>query len=507
MSDQLEQNSSDHDTSIQVPVVTVSLNALDLANDESKRYDEASEATQEPEKSPKDLMTKSFNALLETEHADNLVQDDNNKDIPIESESIPNTYEGDEINRLKDLLSQKESEIQSLEAKLTDQEQQSKQQIEQLHQNFTQKLEQTLKKFQEMQKDKTSSMVMKYAEAEKKNIDLHRSNELLQSKLNDASKEKLRLIERLDKSKQEIDRLNADNDKKLNEMLALRKEYERIREQSVLNDAKDNAAQIKLKNEIEAHLNTRKQLEVVNQELSEWRRRKQLGDSSSDIAVESAASDTESKPVTESKGDDESIKSEIKSSSNSNLTVTTSTVKTTPPDRDKTVRELYALKSQLKDMFEERSTLRDKLQCMEQERKLQEISLSKYKETLQSQKQMNKELLNEILQLRELQETVAKEKSEKTDLEKRLATATSELNDLQVELKVNQEKQNELLSFTSKLTEKNTQLQSEKLMLEEKLLVAQTELDRVNSALNQSNEAIKTQVSLFQISEQHYLII
>jgi hypothetical protein len=45
---------------------------------------------------------------------------------------------------------------------------------------------------------------------------------------------------------------------------------------------------------------------------------------------------------------------------------------------------------------------------MEQEKKIQEASFDRYKETLQSQKQMNKELLNEILQLRELQETLAK---------------------------------------------------------------------------------------------------
>lgn len=45
---------------------------------------------------------------------------------------------------------------------------------------------------------------------------------------------------------------------------------------------------------------------------------------------------------------------------------------------------------------------------MEQEKKLQEVSFNRYKETLQSQKQMNKELLDEILQLRELQETLTK---------------------------------------------------------------------------------------------------
>lgn len=59
-------------------------------------------------------------------------------------------------------------------------------------------------------------------------------------------------------------------------------------------------------------------------------------------------------------------------------------------------------------MFEERVTLRDSIASMEKERKLQESSISKFKETLQNQKQMNKDLLTEILQLRELKETLTK---------------------------------------------------------------------------------------------------
>jgi hypothetical protein len=424
---QVTENSSNENN------VQISLNALDLANDESKSLEASPNPTNEPVSSEK-LMTKSMSAI-----SDNTEQDKENKekgnqvffikikiqkqhslintfkyDLEQDASSQPNSYET-EINRLKELLSQKDIEISNLEAKLNEQEQHSKQQIELLHQNFTAKLEQTLKKFQDMQKDKTSSMVMKYAEAEKKNIDLHRSNELLQSKLNDSGKEKQRLVERLEKSKLELEALNADNDKKLKEILALKKENEKMREQFVLNDAKENAAQIKLRNEIESHLNTRKQLEQVNRDLIDLKKRLE------NEAVKSEEPSTSDECVTEVKTDEvvvgngeESSKPRetetiTKSNSGNSLAPpkSASTEKITP-EKDKTVRELYALKSQLKDMFEERTTLRDRLQCLEQERKLQEISLSKYKETLQSQKQMNKELLNEILQLRELQETLTK---------------------------------------------------------------------------------------------------
>jgi hypothetical protein len=341
----------------------------------------------------------------------------------LESDDGPsqsNSYET-EINRLKDLLGQKDIEIVNLEGKLSEQEAQSKQQVEQLHQNFTAKLEQTLRKFQDMQKDKTSSMVMKYAEAEKKNIDLHRSNELLQSKLNDSGKEKQRLTERLEKSRLEIEAINADYDNKLKEVLALKKDNERMREQFVLNDAKENAAQIKLKNELESHLSTKKQLEQANHDLIELK--KKLADeiiSREDEPLDNAATvaDVVVKTTGETNGDGVTVvadKGESLSKSNSGNSLAppkppppSSSNEKITPEKDKTVRELYALKSQLKDMFEERTTLRDRLQCVEQEKKLQDVSLSKYKETLHSQKQMNKDLLNEILQLRELQETLTK---------------------------------------------------------------------------------------------------
>jgi hypothetical protein len=90
------------------------------------------------------------------------------------------------------------------------------------------------------------------------------------------------------------------------------------------------------------------------------------------------------------------------------LKVSPSSTRTFSSQKDINQKELDALKSQLKDMFEERTTLRENLQAMDKERKLQDTSLARFKETLQSQKQMNKDLLNEILQLRELQETLGK---------------------------------------------------------------------------------------------------
>ena len=318
-----------------------------------------------------------------------------------------------ELARLRELVSLKETENSNLEQKLVDYEQQAKAQVEQLHQNFTLKLEQTLKKFQDSQKDKTSSMVMKYADAEKRCIDLNQKISLLQSKLSDSTKEKLHLSERLAKYKLEMDKLNADYDQRVKEILQLKKDNEKLREKLVLNDAKEKTDFIKYKNEVELHNNTKRLLEQATQKSAELTAKivelqsENTGEplqveipGTSDVQVNVVS--TESEVLTEPDSQTAAISPSI------SPTPLTQTQTGRTVEKDRTVRELYALKSQLKDMFEERTTLRDKLQCMDQERKIQEISFNRYKETLQSQKQMTKELLNEILQLRELQETLTK---------------------------------------------------------------------------------------------------
>ena len=334
-------------------------------------------------------------------------------DTEVEAESESETSYEQEVTRLRSLLVAKEAENVNLEQKLADQEQQSRAQIEQLHQNFTLKLEQTLRKFQESQKDKTSSMVMKYADAEKRCIDLNQKINLLQSKLAAAANEKQRLEERMSKSKIETDKLNADYDQRVRDIMQLKRDNDKLKEQLVLNEAKENAGFIKYKNEAEQHNVTKRLLEQTAAKVSELSAARAVEPKSetadlTDVNVEAIRvsvvvnTETDSSP---------SGVAEERASLNTGLSPSSSAVTLVGPktaEKDRTVRELYALKSQLKDMFEERTSLRDKLQCMEQERKSQEVSFNRYKETLQSQKQMNKELLNEILQLRDLQETLTK---------------------------------------------------------------------------------------------------
>lgn len=128
-----------------------------------------------------------------------------------------------ELARLRSIITLQNTDNLQLELKLTECEQQSKQKCEELNQNFTLKLEQTLKSFKDGQNEKTSSLVMKYAQGEKKCIDLNRNIEFLKSKLDDSAKEKQRLNERFEKSKLEKEKLNGEFEKKIQEIMMLKK--------------------------------------------------------------------------------------------------------------------------------------------------------------------------------------------------------------------------------------------------------------------------------------------
>lgn len=156
-----------------------------------------------------------------------------------------------------------------MERRLNEVEAAARTHAEQINQQFSAKLEESIRSIKESSQRDKNSMVMKYVEWEKRCIELNRHVELLQSKLNDAHKDKQRMNERFESIRAEMEKLNAENDKKLKELMTQKKEIERQKELVVLSDAREKAAQLKLTKEIEAHAGTQRQLEQVTVELTQ----------------------------------------------------------------------------------------------------------------------------------------------------------------------------------------------------------------------------------------------
>jgi hypothetical protein len=284
------------------------------------------------------------------------------------------------IKILNEKLNEKEKELVNFEQKLNENELQKQQQIDQLHFDFKNKFDQAFKKFQESQKDKTS-MIMKYAEAEKKCIELNRTIDHLQTRLNDFVKEKQRLMEKLDAKNVEKTKFNADFEAKLNEITILSKQIEKLKEINVLNEVKLNKFESKYKNECEINIENRKLIETLNNQL---------------VKIKNSINSEQNIDLNH---DIDNVNDCIE-----NIEHVTSLNN----DSQKFSRLSRELNAKNKSLNDEVNQMKVKLSSFDNENKANMITIQNYKETLNNQKQMNKDLLSEILQLRELQVTLTK---------------------------------------------------------------------------------------------------
>lgn len=342
-------------------------------------------------------ITNRYN-LLNDEHLNLKKLFDNYKENIQEQQ----TKHENELKQLHERLNEKEKEIASLESKLVENEQLKRVTIDQLHADFKVKLEQAFKKFQETQKDKTT-IVMKYAEAEKKCIDLNRLNEHLQAKYNDSVKEKQRLNEKFELKQQEKVKLNAEYELKLNELGQLKKQMEKLKEQNLLNETKLSNLESKYKNEHELNMKNRILIDSLNVELI---KHKNNQNSSIDETIKVEEVIQQQQLV--EKTNDENTSSIVASS----IVFTGNTRIVDSLDYElkysKLQREYQQVQAKAKSLNDELTQLKAKLISVENENKANAIMIQNCKDTLNNQKQMNKDLLSEVLQLRELQVTLNK---------------------------------------------------------------------------------------------------
>lgn len=160
---------------------------------------------------------------IDTDNPSEPVQDDNVSDTKSVTSDQNALFYEQEIARLKGIISLQNIDNQNLETKMTENELLAKQRCEELEQNFTLKLEQTLKSFKDGQNEKTSSLVMKYAQGEKKLIELNRTIDSQKRQLGESDKAKQRLNERFEKMKLEKEKISVEYEKKILEIMVLKK--------------------------------------------------------------------------------------------------------------------------------------------------------------------------------------------------------------------------------------------------------------------------------------------
>ena len=290
-----------------------------------------------------------------------------------------------EINRLKEVVSAREADNAALEARLGEHVEQSRQTIEQLHANFAVKMEQTLGKFQNMHKEKTSSFVMKYADAEKRCVELTRNVALVQSRLGDSERERARLVDKLAKCAADQAKTNAELDARRREIMQLKHESGRMREHMRVLEAREKAAELKVRHEQESHTATRSLVSQLRSDIDALNVK---------LAMFGAISTTND--------DDED--------NTTNTTATATTITTTHDQCSENVSN----ETNVQVMADAQTSNEQQGQVEESTTaelappvgaSVPRVTSSSSLSTSPAQKQMNKELMNEVLKLREIHET------------------------------------------------------------------------------------------------------
>ncbi|CAG0915840.1 unnamed protein product [Notodromas monacha] len=302
-------------------------------------------------------------------------------------------------------------------------------------------------------KDK-EAMVMRYAQSEKEVIIVKRDKENLERKLNDMNKEKENLLAKLKNMSNDKAKLAQSLDTKTSEVFQMVKEAERLKEEIVSRDVKIKWGQNKLKSEMDAHQETKLQLEKSYRQLQDLR------DEANQVRVDcqnllkSYHDEGSAKPASQ----DEDIKQ---------------------------IQELHDLKGKHASAIDENLSLSQKIQKLETERLDHEQSVAQLKDSIN---QLRKEAVQSRKNAQELEHVrneLIREQNHRISAETEVLELKAANDEVIHDMSLCRQKEAELLEFSATLTEKNVVLQSNLRCVEAKLEFNETEITNLRRRLTE----------------------
>lgn len=366
-----------------------------------------------------------------------------------------------QIKALETSLVQKDTEIRAMKDRLAAQEVTSKRAMATMQSEHKVQIDQMAKKCEDSKREK-ESMVMKFAQAEHKGLDMQKTAEKLEARLKDVLKDKDILLGKLSNLRAERQKIVSRMDSKTAEYNVLQRELEKQKELVSTVENRMKWTQNKLSAEIEAHKDTKFTLQTANTKLKESKEEcEQIRRDCQDII----------KTYQESE--------EIKSNSlDSQLKVKESELKVQEREKNDqqeiyslVVKELESLKVQHKDVLEELKTVKDKVTCLEDECRNKEDTLSKFKDVLQNQKSRIKELRTRLKELEDIKSDYDRGQENLAEMEKNLQEQKQICKDTETDIESCKMRESELLVLTSNLSGKNAQLQSDNITVSNKVLL------------------------------------
>jgi len=319
--------------------------------------------------------------------------------------------------------------------------------------------------FDQANKDK-ESMVIKYAMGEREILIERKGRSESEKKLKEAVKDKDSYQYKLKTLNNERTRLQGICDSRAQETIAAKKELDKWREDAKAAESKNILLNSKLAAEIEAHKQTKENLDRTFKEL--------LDVQSSIDSIRNECSDA----IIKTKQEEENLKH-----------------KEMIQDKEHSVKlmidsaaaaELATLKKKYKETIDENNEMSVKVQKNESELQRYQSSMSQLKQTLTEQKTEIVDLYSKCAELESVKLQLGSETEKVMARDGEVSRLRGEAAELLADMAACRKKEGELLEFTQKLTDKNVTLQSEFSMMESKAREFESDHSEIVSDLREA---------------------
>ncbi|RUS71226.1 hypothetical protein EGW08_021007 [Elysia chlorotica] len=386
-----------------------------------------------------------------------------------------------QIKELEKTIAQQGAEIKTLTEKLYTHDTAAKRTVLSLQNEMKARVDQATKMYEECRKEK-DMMVVKFAESEAKTMEARKVTEKSEAKVRDALRDRDNMASALKAAKTDRQKAIANHDAKCTEVSNLHKELEKMKEAVNSGEYRIKWFQNKLKDELDAHKDTKGNLEKTNLRLKEAREETEL------IRKECQA-------IVKRYQESEEIKS---NSLEKDLKLKESELQTHLQERNDTEelhqmlqQELESLKAQHKDTLEEAKTLRDKVKCLEDERQQNHNMIENFQEIMQKQKSDNTDLTSKLNGLATLEDDYNRAQNMIQSLDKDISDLKVTNRDLQKDMDACRERESKMLTLQSELSRANAMLRSENTNLTNKASSLDSEVELLKLQVQQLDQQVR----------------
>ncbi|XP_053407358.1 coiled-coil domain-containing protein 186-like isoform X2 [Mercenaria mercenaria] len=365
-----------------------------------------------------------------------------------------------QIKELEYTIAQQTNEIRGLKDKLSSHDGAAKRAIATLQHEMKIRVDQVTKQCEEATREK-DTMVVKFAQAEHKNLEFQKQAERAENKLKEMEKERDVFLVRMRAVKEQRSKLAAEVEAKNAEMSHIQKELDKHKEMVSSADVRVKWAQNKLKVELETHKETKVQLEKMTVKLKEAKEETQQIRQDCQAIIKTYQESEEVKS--------NSLDKELKLKE-SELLAREVQKNNFELAHVKTQRELEQVRVELRESQSKFSALSDKLSNVEAEKEQINLTATKYEDIIQRQKK-------EVQELREKVESLVQFKTDFTSAQELIKNLDTEITELKMtnkelvsEMEACRRRETDKLELNAKLSRKNAELQSENTTLSNKVL-------------------------------------